>query len=81
LTVGNSYFEKLEKECESLGAKAFNAQRNGNIRPYSTLTSESEKLAEKLRDLKKIKATELDLHGGGYNKCTVPTGWTSKSAT
>jgi hypothetical protein len=41
-----------QKEHETLVYKAFQAQRNGDIRLYSTLTSESEKLREKIEALK-----------------------------
>jgi hypothetical protein len=41
-----------QKEHEALVYKAFQAQRNGDIRLYSTLTSESEQLREKIEALK-----------------------------
>jgi hypothetical protein len=46
-----SPLKQWQKEHESLVYKAFQAQRNGDIRLYSTLTSESEKLREKIEKL------------------------------
>ena len=42
----------LEKEREALATKAFHAQRNGDIRLYSSLTAEAEALGEKIAALK-----------------------------
>ena len=41
-----------EKEHGLLVTRAFNAQRNGDIRLYSTLTAEAEALREKIDNLK-----------------------------
>ena len=47
-----SPLKKWQKEHEALVTKAFQAQRNGNIRLYSTLTAEAETLREKIDNLK-----------------------------
>jgi hypothetical protein len=44
--------KQWQKEHENLVYKAFQAQRNGDIRLYSALTSESEALLEKIEKLK-----------------------------
>lgn len=44
--------EKWQKEQESLINEAFQAQRNGNIRLYSTLTAQAEELREKIEAAK-----------------------------
>ena len=44
--------KKLQKAHEALLEKAFHAQRNGDIRLYSTLTAEAEALREKIEQLK-----------------------------
>jgi hypothetical protein len=43
--------KKLQQEHETLLTKAFNAQRNGDIRQYSMLTAEAEALREKIETL------------------------------
>jgi hypothetical protein len=43
-----SPLKQWQKDHEALLAKAFQAQRNGNIRLYSTLTAEAEVLREKI---------------------------------
>ena len=48
----SSPLKKWQKEHEALLTKAFQAQRNGNIRLYSTLTAEAETLREKIDHLK-----------------------------
>ena len=48
----SSPLKKWQKEHEALVTKAFQAQRNGNIRLYSTLTAEAETLGEKIDNLK-----------------------------
>jgi hypothetical protein len=48
----SSPLKKWQKEHEALATKAFQAQRNGNIRLYSTLTAEAETLREKIENLK-----------------------------
>ncbi len=48
-----SPLKQLEKERDTLVSQAFQAQRNGNIRLYSSLTSEAEALREKIQALKK----------------------------
>ncbi|WP_339806590.1 DUF6435 family protein [uncultured Marinobacter sp.] len=45
--------KKLQKAYEDKLAKAMNAQRNGDIRTYSTLTEEAEKIYAELQELKK----------------------------
>ena len=47
-----SPLKKWEKERDILVSKAFQAQRNGDIRLYSSLTSEAETLREKIDQLK-----------------------------
>ncbi len=47
----NSPVKKLQQERETLLTKAFNAQRNGDIRQYSMLTAEAEALREKIETL------------------------------
>ncbi|WP_035516358.1 DUF6435 family protein [Pseudohaliea rubra] len=44
--------KKLQQEHEALLTKAFQAQRNGDIRLYSTLTAEAEALRTKIETLK-----------------------------
>lgn len=44
--------KKLEKEHEALLTRAFQAQRNGDIRSYSFLTAEAEAVKQKIEDLK-----------------------------
>ncbi|EED32658.1 conserved hypothetical protein [gamma proteobacterium NOR5-3] len=44
--------KKLQQQHESLLSEAFQAQRNGNIRLYSTLTAEAEAVREKIDALK-----------------------------
>ncbi len=44
--------KKLQQEHQALLTRAFEAQRNGNIRLYSTLTAEAEAIREKLESLK-----------------------------
>ena len=44
----SSPVKKWQKEHEILLTKAFNAQRNGDIRLYSTLTAEAEALRAKI---------------------------------
>ena len=48
----SSPLQKWQKEHEALVTKAFQAQRNGNIRLYSTLTAEAEALRERIDNLK-----------------------------
>ena len=48
-----SPLKKWEKEHGILVSRAFQAQRNGNIRLYSSLTSEAEVLREKIEAEKK----------------------------
>jgi hypothetical protein len=50
-----SPLKRWEKEREVLVTRAFQAQRNGNIRLYSVLTSEAESLREKIENLKKTE--------------------------
>lgn len=41
-----------QKKFEALQTQAFQAQRNGNIRLYSTLTAEAETVKEKIESFK-----------------------------
>ena len=41
----------LQKEYEQITTKAFQAQRNGDIRTYSLLTAEAEKVKAKIDEL------------------------------
>ena len=47
-----SPLKKLQREHEVLATRAFKAQRNGDIRLYSTLTAEAEAVREKIDNLK-----------------------------
>jgi len=47
----NSPLKKLRKEHEILAIRAFQAQRNGDIRLYSTLTAEAETLKKQIDEL------------------------------
>lgn len=47
-----SPLKRWQKDHEALLTKAFNAQRNGDIRLYSTLTAEAEVLREKIEAYK-----------------------------
>lgn len=42
--------KRLQKQHEGLLTKAFEAQRNGNIRLYSTLTAEAEAVRAKIEE-------------------------------
>ncbi|KAA1194007.1 Lacal_2735 family protein [Pseudohalioglobus sediminis] len=44
--------KKLQADYEKLSTAAFEAQRNGNIRLYSSLTAEAELVRQKLEALK-----------------------------
>ncbi len=46
-----SPLKKWQKEHEMLMTRAFQAQRNGDIRLYSTLTADAEALREKIETL------------------------------
>ena len=48
----SSPLKRYQREHEALLTKAFHAQRNGDIRLYSTLTAEAEALKEKMERLK-----------------------------
>jgi hypothetical protein len=48
----SSPLKKWQREHELLSTKAFQAQRNGDIRLYSTLTAEAEALRQKIENLK-----------------------------
>ena len=52
-----SPLKRLQKDHEALLTKAFQAQRNGNIRLYSTLTAEAEVLREKMEECKSSEST------------------------
>jgi hypothetical protein len=47
-----STLKNLQKQQQALLTRAFQAQRNGNIRQYSSLTAEAEALSEKIKALK-----------------------------
>lgn len=47
-----SPLKQCQEEHETLLTKAFQAQRDGNIRLYSTLTAEAEVLREKIEAFK-----------------------------
>jgi len=47
-----SPLKNWQKQQKALLTKAFQAQRNGNIRLYSSLTAEAELLREKIDTLK-----------------------------
>jgi len=46
-----SPLKRWQKERDDLVSRAFKAQRNGNIRLYSSLTSEAEALRKKIEEL------------------------------
>lgn len=48
--------KKLQQEHKALLTKAFEAQRNGDIRNYSLLTAQAEALREKIEGLEKEAA-------------------------
>lgn len=48
----SSPLKKMQAQHEDLLTRAFQAQRNGDIRSYSTLTAEAEALREKIESLK-----------------------------
>ncbi len=48
----SSPLKKWQKEHDALLNRAFQAQRNGDIRQYSLLTAEAEALKEKIELLK-----------------------------
>ena len=48
----SSPLKKWQREHELLSTKAFQAQRNGDIRLYSTLTAEADALRQKIENLK-----------------------------
>ena len=52
-----SPLKRLQKEHEALLTQAFQAQRNGNIRLYSTLTADAEVLREKVEACKSAQST------------------------
>ena len=47
-----SPIKNWQKQQKDLLTRAFKAQRNGNIRLYSSLTAEAEALSEKIEALK-----------------------------
>lgn len=49
---GKSPREKLQAEFDRLSQRAFDAQRNGNIRRYSELTAEADAVRQQLDALK-----------------------------
>ncbi|MEZ5569884.1 MAG: DUF6435 family protein [Halioglobus sp.] len=51
-----SPLKQFQKEHETLAYRAFQAQRNGDIRLYSTLTAEAEALREKIEKLQESEA-------------------------
>ena len=48
----NSPLKKWQKDYDALLTKAFQAQRDGNIRLYSTLTAEAEAIREDIEAFK-----------------------------
>lgn len=52
----SSPLKKSQKEHAALITKAFQAQRNGNVRLYSTITAEAETLRRKIDNLKSESA-------------------------
>ena len=48
----SSPLRKWQNQHKALATRAFKAQRNGNIRLYSSLTAEAEALREKIDTLK-----------------------------
>ena len=52
----SSPMKQWQNEYETLVSRAFQAQRNGNIRLYSTLTADAEKLREKIEAQKSHEA-------------------------
>lgn len=48
----SSPLRKWQNKHKALATRAFKAQRNGNIRLYSSLTAEAEELREKIDTLK-----------------------------
>ena len=48
-----SPLKQFQREHEDLLTRAFQAQRNGDIRLYSTLTAEAEGLRAKIDELKR----------------------------
>ena len=46
--LNRSPVKKLQKQHAALLTRAFEAQRNGDIRKYSLLTAEAEELREKI---------------------------------
>lgn len=49
-----SPMKQLQREHEDLSTRAFQAQRDGNIRLYSTLTAQAETLREEIEKLKSL---------------------------
>ena len=49
--------KQWQREHEALLTQAFQAQRNGNIRLYSTLTAEAEVFREKIEACKSSEST------------------------
>ncbi|OOF30060.1 DUF6435 family protein [Salinivibrio proteolyticus] len=45
--------KKLKKQYEAKQQQAFQAQRNGDIRGYSLLTEEAEKIDQQIKELEK----------------------------
>lgn len=52
-----SLLKQWEKEREAFATKAFQAQRNGDIRLYSSLTAEAEALGEQIAALRETDQT------------------------
>lgn len=51
-----SPIKQLQKQHEALLTRAFEAQRNGNIRQYSMLTAEADALREEIQAMEKQQA-------------------------
>ena len=48
--------KKMRKQYDSLLEKAMHAQRNGDIKTYSSLTAEAEALWEKIQSMRSTKS-------------------------
>lgn len=51
-----SPIDKLKQQHKDLSTRAFHAQRNGDIRSYSTLTAEAEDIRQKIESLEADQA-------------------------
>lgn len=51
-----SPIDKLKQQHDELATRAFHAQRNGDIRSYSTLTAEAEDIRQKIESMEADQA-------------------------